>query len=390
MAEEMNLSDFSVDGKSLEDGATPVETPLNDNVETEAPEEVTEEVQVEETPVAESEPVEATTEESFDDAADIAQAETAEETYTPTEAPDAFNEFINSTTDGAFETYAEMEQALLDMATQLEQLSENPPQAAQEKEQYDEFLTGLIDYYKETGDVTPYLEAKSVDFDSMSDLDVVRHSLKKQYPDMSEQNFERLFNRDVINKYNLNEDLHSQDEIELGKELLKLEASKQRKSLIDEQQKFSVPTGTQQQGPSAEEQEAAVQQWRQSVEGNDFTKSVLNDRRVVVEFDGEPFAYEIDDPQSVVDMTIDNNKFFQLFQNEGGEIDYGKWYKVLNYATDPDTFERSLISHGKNLGGKEVVSEIKNPSRPTKSTSPSGGGDTKEDFLKAALRSMGR
>ena len=124
MAEEMNLSDFSVGGKSLEDGATPVETPLNDNVETEAPEQVTEEVQVEETPVAESEPVEATTEESFDDAADIAQAEIAEETYTPTEAPDAFNEFINSTTDGAFETYAEMEQALLDMATQLEQLSE--------------------------------------------------------------------------------------------------------------------------------------------------------------------------------------------------------------------------------------------------------------------------
>ena len=60
-------------------------------------------------------------------------------------------------------------------------------------------------------------------------------------------------------------------------------------------------------------------------------------------------------------MTIDNNKFFQLFQNEGGQIDYNKWYKVMNYASDPDTFERSLILHGKNLGGKEVVSEIKNP-----------------------------
>jgi hypothetical protein len=130
-------------------------------------------------------------------------------------------------------------------------------------------------------------------------------------------------------------------------------------------------------------------QWTEKVNAAPETQSVINDGRVVIDFNGEPFAYEIDNPQDVVDMTIDNNKFFQLFQNEGGQIDYNRWYKVMNYASDPDTFERSLILHGKNLGGKEVVSEIKNPSRPTKS-SVSAGGDTKEDFLQAALRAMGK
>jgi hypothetical protein len=88
-------------------------------------------------------------------------------------------------------------------------------------------------------------------------------------------------------------------------------------------------------------------------------------------------------------MTIDNTKFFQLFQTEDGQVDYDRWYRVLNYASNPGLFERSLINHGKTLGGKEVVKEIKNPSRPQRGSS-SSTGDSNEDFLRAALNALGR
>ena len=72
--------------------------------------------------------------------------------------------------------------------------------AAEGGEEYDDFIKGLIEYYKETGDVS-YIEAKNVDYSEMPDLDIVRHNMRRQYSDMSDKNFERLFRREVVDKY---------------------------------------------------------------------------------------------------------------------------------------------------------------------------------------------
>ena len=65
-------------------------------------------------------------------------------------------------------------------------------------------------------------------------------------------------------------------------------------------------------------------------------------------------------------MTLDQNKFFQLFSNDKGEIDFNRWYRVASYATDPDTYDQSLITHGIGLGQEKVVKDLKNPSKVTK------------------------
>ena len=392
MSEEFNLSDFSIGGESLAD-------------QSEETQESQESVQV----ASADEPnveAESAQEESFDDAADVEAAESfegeveSEENVKEFETPAfseeemvTFNESVSSFTEGNYENIDSLIDAhdtLYDRVQELEAQLEGGPVAAEGGEEYDDFIKGLIEYYKETGDVSAYIEAKNVDYSEMPDLDIVRHNMRRQYSEMSEKNFERLFRREVVDKYQLDATRYDEDEVELGEELLKAEAGKIRQELIENQKRFKAPErAAQPEVDTSAQQAEAMAQWQQSVESAPETQKVLGDGRVIIEYGGEPFAYEIDNPQSVVDMTIDNNKFFQLFQNEGGQIDYNKWYKVMNYASDPDTFERSLILHGKNLGGKEVVSEIKNPSRPTKS-SVSTGGDTKEDFLKAALRAMGR
>lgn len=392
MSEEINLSDFSVGG-----------TPLAESVQTEETqtEEQVEEVQSE---VQESVPNDVQ-EENFNDEADVASAEVAEEVESTENVKEletsmfseeemtSFNGAVSQYTEGNYENIdalIEAHDTLYDQVEQLKAQLESGGAVTEGAQEQDEFIKGLIEYYNETGDVSAYIEAKSVDFSSMSDLDVVRYNMRRQYSDMSEKNFERLFRREVVDKYQLDAARFDEEEVELGEELLKAEASKVRESLIDNQSKFKAPERqAQPEADTTAQTQEAIAQWESTVKSAAETQSILNDGRVIIEYGGEPFAYEIDNPQSVVDMTVDNNKFFQLFQGENGQVDYNKWYKVMNYASDPDTFERSLILHGKNLGGKEVVSEIKNPSRPTKS-SVSSGGDTKEDFLKAALQAMGK
>jgi len=393
MSEEMNLSDFSVGG-----------TPLTE----ESADTAQETVDTAQEPVQdESQPdVESAQEETFDDNADIESAESfdgevesnenVKELETPMfseEEMTSFNGAVSQYTAGNYEdinTLIEAHDTLYDQVEELKARLEGGETAASGSQEMDDFIKGLVEYYNETGDVSAYIEAKNVDFSSMSDLDVVRHNMRRQYSDMSEKNFERLFRREVVDKYQLDASRYDDEEVELGEELLKTEASKLREDLIENQKRFKAPEReAQPQVDSTAQAQEVLAQWESTVKSSAETQSILNDGRVIIEYGGEPFAYEIDNPQSVVDMTVDNNKFFQLFQNEGGQVDYSKWYKVMNYALDPNTFERSLILHGKNLDGKEVVSEIKNPSRPTKSM-VSSGGDSKEDFLKAALRAMGK
>lgn len=345
-------------------------------------------------------------EETFDDNADVESAESFEEVEVADEQPPAseeplfseeemvtFNSGVSEYTEGNYEnidSLIEAHDTLYDQVEELQAQLQEVQTSTQMPEEQDEFIKGLIEYYKETGDVSAYIEAKNVDYSAMSDLDVVRRNMRSQYSDMSDKNFERLFRREVVDKYQLDASRYDEEEVELGEELLKAEASKLRSELIERQAKFKAPERqAQPEVDTTAQAEEAMAQWTEKVNAAPETQSIINDGRVVIDFNGEPFAYEIDNPQDVVDMTIDNNKFFQLFQNEGGQIDYNKWYKVLNYAQDPNTFERSLILHGKNLGGKEVVSEIKNPSRPRRAAT-SSGGDSKEDFLQAALRAMGK
>ena len=393
MSEEMNLSDFSVGGQPLTEES--VDT-AQETVDT-AQEPAQDEPQPD---------VESAQEETFDDNADIESAESfdgevdtnedVKEFETPEyseEEMQSFNSAVTQYTEGNYEDIDSLIAAhdtLYDQVEELKAQLENSEGAVQGSEEMDDFIKGLVEYYKETGDVSAYIEAKNVDYSAMSDLDIVRRNMRSQYSEMSDKNFERLFRREVVDKYQLDASRYDEEEVELGEELLKAEASKLRSELIERQAKFKAPERqAQPEVDTAAQAEEAMAQWTETVNSAPQTQSVLNDGRILVEFGGEPFAYEIDNPQSVVDMTVDNNKFFQLFQNEGGQIDYDKWYKVMNYALDPSTFERSLILHGKNLGGKEVVSEIKNPSRPRRAET-SSGGDSKEDFLQAALRAMGK
>ena len=232
----------------------------------------------------------------------------------------------------------------------------------------DDFIKNAVEYYNANGTLTPYLEATSIDFDNMSDEQIMRYDLEKSNPTLSKRALDKLYQNSVVNKFSLDEDKFDEDDVELGKELLKAEATKLKSKYVDEQKSFTAPPKTDKTQEEQLEQEQIAKQWTEQVSTSPSTKSVLENKRILIEYGDDKFSYEVENPEELQAMTIDNNKFFDLFRDEAGTIDFDKWYRVLAYAVDPDVYDSSLISHGQELGQEKVVSDLKNPTRPTKSS----------------------
>ena len=232
----------------------------------------------------------------------------------------------------------------------------------------DDFIKNAVEYYNETGNLTPYLEATSVNYSEMSDEKVMRRDLEQANPTLSKGAIERLYTREIVDKYSLDEDKFDEDEVELGKELLAADASKLRDKYVDEQKNFTQPVKEQTEEPETVNQEEQRAKWTDTVSSHEITKDVMENKRILVSYGDDKFSYEVENPESLQEMTIDNNKFFDLFKDDKGDVNFDKWYRVLAYASDPEVYDSSLISHGQELGQEKVVSDLKNPTAPTKSS----------------------
>jgi hypothetical protein len=251
----------------------------------------------------------------------------------------------------------------------------------------DDFIKGVVEFYEKTGDITPYLQAKLVDFNQMSDEEIMRRSLREQYPDVSDKAFDRLFKQQVIDKYKLDPDEYGEDDFELGTELLKSEASKARQKYVDWQNSFKAPEPTSDNTQAQAQAEAleTMQKFEQSVKSHELTKSILENKRLTIKVGEDEFAYEIPEPDAIVDMTVDNDKFFSQFAAGEGQVDFSKWYKTAAYSQNPELFEKALINYGKTLGRSEVTKEIKNPSSNTVGDVPT---ESTGDFTSGLLRAF--
>lgn len=248
----------------------------------------------------------------------------------------------------------------------------------------DDFIKGVVEFYEKTGDITPYLAAKTVDFTKMSDEDILRRSLREQYAELSDKAFDKLYKQQVIDKFKLDPDEYTEDEFELGKELLKIEANKARQSYIDWQSKFSAPEPV---ADTAADEEATrmMQQFEQNVKANQLTQKLISDKKISIRTSDGEFNFELQSPEYLVDMTLDNDKFFSQFAGPSGEIDYDRWYKTAAYSQNPEMFEKALINYGKSLGRLEVTKDIKNPSGAGSGDIPT---DTSADFATGLLQAF--
>lgn len=242
-------------------------------------------------------------------------------------------------------------------------------------EGYDEFSLGALEYYKSTGDLTPYIEAKSVDYTKMPDEEILRRDLRRAYSELSDDDFELLYKTKVVDRFRL-DDIYGEDEQRVGKIELKYAAKDVRDKFIEEQKKFTAPV------VEKSSQQEDMTKWFESVKADPATQQLLSGKRVSSSTGAN---FEVD-PNAILDQTYDTNKFFQNFIGSDGQTDLNKWYKTLAFVNNMEAYEKTIWDSARAEGKREMFDEIKNPAKPDVGRVPGGGtGDFNADLLQAFL-----
>lgn len=301
-------------------------------------------------------------EQKTEDSKDKTPAEQKQPETTPKPAAPSLEEILTQKTGGKFK----------DVDTLLAELSK-----PQENKYKDDYIKKIVNYYEEKGDLRPVLEALTTDWNKVADEDLFMQDIKDHYPTLSKKALQKVYEKEVIAKYNLDEENNEPEDVEVGKELFKAEAQKLRDAKVQAQAAFKIPE------PAARQPEldqAAIEAARQQdilvVKNDPVTQELLNNKRVVVKYDGGEFNYEVVNPQDYLEMTVNTNKVYQLFRKEDGQVDLGKFFRAMAYASDEQKFIQSLKTHFKSLGTEEVMKEIKNPKAPEdKGKAPAASAD---------------
>lgn len=226
----------------------------------------------------------------------------------------------------------------------------------------DPFIEKAVQYYEMYGTLQPFLRATEVDYNEMSDLEVLKVKFDTENYDLSPKARQKLFDKE-LEKYGL--DTYDEEDKEVGEALLRRDAQKLRQTFMEEQQQFLNNVNSAPQVPNgASQEEIAAQQEQSRKIISEGVSSVIKDNIIKVGANGEGINYQIQDPNAVVDYAMDSNKFLSIFAKDGS-VDWDKWTKTVAFAQNPTQFISELIKHGKSLGRKAMESELKNVVPPT-------------------------
>lgn len=225
----------------------------------------------------------------------------------------------------------------------------------------DPFIEKAVQYYETYGTLQPFLRATEVDYNEMSDLELLKIKFDSENSDLSPKARQKLFDKEV-ERYGL--DSYDEEDKEVGEALLKRDAQKLRKTFIEEQKQFLNDINSPQASTGPSQEELAAQQESSRKIISEGVASVVNNNIIKIGANGEGINYQIQDPNVVVDYAMDSNKFLSIFAKDGS-VDWDKWTKTVAFAQNPTQFISELIKHGKSLGRKAMESELKNVVPPT-------------------------
>lgn len=255
-----------------------------------------------------------------------------------------------------------------------------------ETKEIDPTMVKLLEAYKE-GKHKEYLTELSTDYSKLSAEEVMRHQLRKDYPKASERQLDVLYNKEVVDLYNL--DSTDTDLLEEGKLLLEAKADRYRDSLIENQKNFLVNAYT----PKAaepdntkvlEEQQAEAnrkfnEMVKAEVDNNAVTKNIIANKVFSVGEGDTKFNFPVE-PKDVLDILFDPNKFKQaLWETESDA--QGNVTKLLKPKTETQLlmstvmkygigFVQKAIEHGISLGQKSAIAPIDNAKLPDNAVAP--------------------
>jgi|TARA_R110002126_G_scaffold131814_5_gene275745 hypothetical protein len=322
--------------------------------EPEATEEVKEEVkeEIEDTGAEET----GTTEETESDSSLNTEEVSTEATKETEKMPQAsFNEELVNRTDGKYTTIDEV----LDAITQ---------QGEPQKFEYGNELIAKMDELVKKGvnvDKQFILE-QMVNYSDIDHSDVnqaielVKRKIRLEDPEITD----REMKWELQDRYKLDEDEYSEDDIERSKARLSRDARKAKKELVDYQQSNHLPEG----GVDLKKQEA---QKEYVAKINSTLKSTLNEyKQETINIGDESFDYKFDaETKSLIEKDVMNtDKRYSRYFDSKGNLD-SKQLATDEAWANPATRSKMLnafLKQATSTGSKEVVKDLKNSSLSSK------------------------
>lgn len=240
-----------------------------------------------------------------------------------------------------------------------------------------DFALELNEYIQNGGNAADYIVAKGIDWNKIPDADLVIDELRKEYPDATTQQLQRLFNK----KYNQT-DIAEEEDREDGELLMKADARRIRQARIEQQSKFKMPESVQTQSAldlekiKLESEKAEAEQFekvKSYYDNHEATKNLMNSKRVAVQLgDKGSFNFNIDKPEAIMQMLLDGNTWQKVTSTAQGEPDVAKLQEIALHAANPN-YNMDLVNYGIALGKKMMVEEGQNAVRPIGSQPGSDG-----------------
>jgi len=254
----------------------------------------------------------------------------------------------------------------------------------QELGDIDDKVVGIVQAWK-NGQLGDYINALGTDYTKMSDVDVMRNQLRKEYPKVSDAAFEALFEDEVLDKYKLDDSVYSETEVAKGKLLLEAKAARYRDELVANQEKFLMPKPPEPKAPAVPDNTAELQAQKakedveayvKEIKEDPYTKNIIADKKITLGEGEEKFGFPVDpelligvmtDPQKIADAML--KKVVGADGKEALVLDTEKQMLSAAIQVYGKPFLDAYAVHIKGLGGKAVTDLLEN-AKPKDGTVP--------------------
>ena len=246
---------------------------------------------------------------------------------------------------------------------------------APQQAEIDERVKVIADFVEKTGrSPEEWFQYQAINPSEMDDLTAIKMSMTSEYPDLNSEEIDML----VGSKYNLDEDLYTEDEIKLSKLQLKIDANKSRESIEQLRSNYELP---------ATQQAEAVQspideQWIEAMTNETNALEALSFDLPSGEFN---FGITDDYRGQLIDKNSNLETFFDQYVDQNGQWDYDTFNSHRALVDNIDAIAKSIYQQGLSDGQRKIVDQAANVSTqsPNVATGNNSGNNLEQQILDA-------
>jgi hypothetical protein len=244
----------------------------------------------------------------------------------------------------------------------------------------DERVEAIAKFVSETGRAPQdWFTYQSLSTSEMDDATLVKVDMALQYPNLSADEVNTL----ILNKYKLDPDKYSEDEVKVGGLQMKVDAANAKNQIEEQRMRYAAPETKQE---AATEQESFINdEWLSEMrqEANDLTG---------LEFDlgnDKTFTFGLDDryKQDLMNKNARLDEYFDAYVQNDGSWDFDTLNSHRAIIDNIDAIVSSTYRQGLSDGQKGVVQNASNVSAQVPQQSSQNNANPLQDQLKSIIGS---